>query len=73
MGRYKQNTLRGKHLFVGIDLHRLQWHVGSFRASEGFPSPIPVLSVHVVAHTPEAPHHRVFSVLGVWFETSPIK
>src|SRR5271157_1464146 len=27
MGRYKQNTLKGKSLFVGIDLHKLQWHV----------------------------------------------
>ncbi len=27
MGRYKQTTLKGKSLFVGIDLHKLQWHV----------------------------------------------
>ena len=27
MGRYKQNTLKGKPLFVGIDLYNLQWHV----------------------------------------------
>jgi len=27
MGRYKQNTLKGKFLFVGIDLHKVQWHV----------------------------------------------
>jgi nucleoside-diphosphate-sugar epimerase len=27
MRRYKQITVKGKSLFVGIDLHQLQWHV----------------------------------------------
>jgi hypothetical protein len=27
MRRYKQITVQGKSLFVGIDLHQLQWHV----------------------------------------------
>lgn len=27
MGRYSSEAWKGKHLFVGIDLHRKQWHV----------------------------------------------
>jgi transposase len=27
MGRYKQISVKGKSLFVGIDLHKLHWHV----------------------------------------------